>query len=289
MEVEDRFCKDFQCCGVTLRDLHELLNHFEECHVHIETDNVTKSDDHLFDDDYIIPFQLDQEDSSELSDDDDDELLVHLTGSMEGSNASLALCDMYLRRCSLDQPMEDAVSLSPKSAVPSACNWSPIPIDHSISAFDNAVFKTNQGKDQSKRVGFSKADSPFRNTPEIKKEQTPPAIAEALINPLHKEMKDMAPTQFRHTYRRFSSTRPFKCSFEGCLKAYKNRGGLKYHMRYGHCEETGDPHKDSILHKPYECTVDKCGKRYKNLNGLKYHIQHQHLALLMPSSELLDK
>ena len=36
--LEDRFCKDFQCCGKQLGDLHDLLQHFEENHVCLESD-----------------------------------------------------------------------------------------------------------------------------------------------------------------------------------------------------------------------------------------------------------
>ncbi|KAJ3034741.1 hypothetical protein HK097_004409 [Rhizophlyctis rosea] len=76
--------------------------------------------------------------------------------------------------------------------------------------------------------------------------------------------------------------RPYKCKVTGCYKAYKNPGGLKYHMQHGHCEDTGDPEMNNIIHKPYQCTVPECGKRYKNLNGLKYHIEHAHISLLGP-------
>jgi hypothetical protein len=63
--------------------------------------------------------------------------------------------------------------------------------------------------------------------------------------------------------------RPYGCKIAGCTKAYKNPGGLKYHMQHGHCQDTGDPEMNNIIHKPYQCTVPDCGKRYKNLNGLK--------------------
>jgi uncharacterized Zn-finger protein len=63
--------------------------------------------------------------------------------------------------------------------------------------------------------------------------------------------------------------RPYKCKITGCNKAYKNPGGLKYHMQHGHCEDTGDPELNNVMHKPYQCTVQDCQKRYKNLNGLK--------------------
>lgn len=73
--------------------------------------------------------------------------------------------------------------------------------------------------------------------------------------------------------------RPYKCKVTGCTKAYKNPGGLKYHMQHGHCEDTGDPEMNNIIHKPYECAVPGCGRRYKNLNGLKVRASPQILTL----------
>ncbi|KAK9761564.1 Transcriptional regulator of ribosomal biogenesis proteins, partial [Basidiobolus ranarum] len=32
-DLEGSFCRDFSCCGLVLEDLHDLLQHFEECHV----------------------------------------------------------------------------------------------------------------------------------------------------------------------------------------------------------------------------------------------------------------
>lgn len=35
-ELEASFCRDFACCGLVLNDLHDLLQHYEECHVRVE-------------------------------------------------------------------------------------------------------------------------------------------------------------------------------------------------------------------------------------------------------------
>ncbi|TCD70379.1 hypothetical protein EIP91_003732 [Steccherinum ochraceum] len=32
-ERQDQLCRDYQCCGVNLTDMHALVDHFEECHV----------------------------------------------------------------------------------------------------------------------------------------------------------------------------------------------------------------------------------------------------------------
>lgn len=66
--------------------------------------------------------------------------------------------------------------------------------------------------------------------------------------------------------------RPFRCDVEGCIKAYKNLGGLKYHSLNGHAKDSGDARRNLILEKPFECMVEDCGRRYKNVNGLKVTI-----------------
>ncbi|KAG0094397.1 hypothetical protein BGZ93_007256 [Podila epicladia] len=52
-EFETAFCRDFYCCGLVLVDLHDLLQHYEECHVRFEEDNddLAEQESEFFDDD----------------------------------------------------------------------------------------------------------------------------------------------------------------------------------------------------------------------------------------------
>lgn len=34
-QVQNSFCRNFSCCGLVLNDLHDLLQHYEECHVRV--------------------------------------------------------------------------------------------------------------------------------------------------------------------------------------------------------------------------------------------------------------
>ncbi|KAF9976077.1 hypothetical protein BGZ73_009175 [Actinomortierella ambigua] len=38
-DLESAFCRNFFCCGLNLHDLHDLLQHYEECHVRFEDDD----------------------------------------------------------------------------------------------------------------------------------------------------------------------------------------------------------------------------------------------------------
>ncbi|KXS18125.1 hypothetical protein M427DRAFT_153319 [Gonapodya prolifera JEL478] len=83
--------------------------------------------------------------------------------------------------------------------------------------------------------------------------------------------------------------RTYPCTFAGCKKIYKNPGGLKYHLLYGHPDPNNPPNPPGFfgrsgkrgrnapdVFKPYKCCMTGCGKRYKNMNGLKYHLEHAH-------------
>ncbi|KAG0350707.1 Transcriptional regulator of ribosomal biogenesis protein [Podila minutissima] len=47
-EFETAFCRDFSCCGLRLVDMHDLLQHYEECHVRFEDDVDDMFDDSEF-------------------------------------------------------------------------------------------------------------------------------------------------------------------------------------------------------------------------------------------------
>ncbi|KAF9293531.1 hypothetical protein BGZ74_011654, partial [Mortierella antarctica] len=52
-EFETAFCRDFYCCGLVLVDLHDLLQHYEECHVRFEEDDddLAEQESDFFDED----------------------------------------------------------------------------------------------------------------------------------------------------------------------------------------------------------------------------------------------
>ncbi|CAO3572924.1 unnamed protein product [Mortierella alpina] len=63
-EFETAYCRDFYCCGLTLLDLHDLLQHCEECHVHFEEDDLD-TDNEAEDDDQERVVRRRESDSSE--------------------------------------------------------------------------------------------------------------------------------------------------------------------------------------------------------------------------------
>ncbi|KAJ3163852.1 hypothetical protein HDU88_006188 [Geranomyces variabilis] len=394
--LEDNFCKDFFCCGVNLGNLHDLLQHFEECHVRVESD-VDEDDDLPFEFESMDEMDTDLSDGSGSSPPtfSDMYLKSHVlqTQSSAEAQAAVALSDIYSddyrisnrtgsttsafdtsvirKRVSaagpntstrvkkvrsahnhhqheqnatipfsadgpthmvtdmdIDEPPPSVaptpvVAATPAPAGPSMnsgltalpaptpmVQMTPSLMSSLTSSLANASVSggnANQATSSSSSASSSTtaaANASFSSSSSVAAVTqalsipsilTPvPSLAAALpsatsafgeSSPLVAQQSTLSSYDSSLVGSDDNSTatrddRPYKCKMAGCSKAYKNPGGLKYHMQHGHCEDTGDPEMNNIIHKPYQCTVPDCGKRYKNLNGLKYHIEHAHISLL---------
>ena len=220
-QLEDKFCKDFNCCGLQLNDMHELLQHFEECHVVLESDEMDEDEDDL-------QFQFEGVQDTEM-----DQVQTPFSDMYLGSrkrsqsHQSVALADIY----QTELPGKKTVSMNNPWQISDGSQTFPPPAipEIEIHSDEESLVKT----------------------------------------PTIKSKKAAESTDDEGKVSKGKEDRPYKCKIAGCNKSYKNPGGLKYHLHHGHCEDTGDPEMNNIIHKPYQCTVEECGKRYKNLNGLK--------------------
>ena len=219
--LEDQFCKDYSCCGLQLDDMHELIQHFEEHHVVMDSD-MDEGDD--------LQFQFETNNDVDMMDVDDER--------------NVAMSDIYQSEFNIGIP-----------------------------AFDTSVIKkrTSIGWKQQPKKG----ESPPTTFPlDLKGPTTIIEATQQVLVATESEISTLPEKRNgdRKPSKREKEDRPYKCKINLCNKAYKNPGGLKYHMHHGHCQDTGDPEMNNIIHKPYQCTVVECSKRYKNLNGLKVSI-----------------
>ena len=257
--LEDKFCKDFNCCGLQLNDMHELLQHFEEYHVVIEDEDMDEEDD--------LQFQFEVTNQ-------DDEGDVDMDGN-SASPATSAFTEMYLNKKIMRMHSGSSQMVALTDIYSSDSN--------AISAFETSVIR-RRSISNSQPWLQTLSDSPqifpivleplipATMAPQDITRVDPPPTTE-IIMPLP-VMTPIKPSISVPTIRKDElcdekDDRPYKCKIAGCNKSYMNPGGLKYHLHHGHCEDTGDPEMNNIIHKPYQCTVPECGKRYKNLNGLK--------------------
>ncbi|KAJ3078137.1 hypothetical protein HDU99_000765, partial [Rhizoclosmatium hyalinum] len=116
--LEDKFCKDFNCCGITLDSMHELLQHYEEYHVRVESDY--GDDDLDFD-----------------SDDEDDEHFPFGIDSMEDDDMDMDEFDVV----SAQQQQEFNTAFLRAQIAAMATNT---PTQHTVSGFANPQFQPQQ-------------------------------------------------------------------------------------------------------------------------------------------------
>lgn len=196
--------------------MHELLQHFEDNHVVIESD---------MDEDEDLPFQFESNQDVEMATDTPFRQLVNPSDIYSNDTVISAFETSIIRKRqghpSPPQPWRQISGDSPPNT---------FPLNH---------------------------DGPTKYIKSDGMEASPPTPQKRPSTPV---------TEVEEVDR---DSRPYKCKIAGCSKSYKNPGGLKYHMSHGHCEDTGDPEMNNIIHKPFQCTVLDCSKRYKNLNGLK--------------------
>ncbi|KAI7906604.1 uncharacterized protein BX663DRAFT_497058 [Cokeromyces recurvatus] len=265
-DLEASFCRDFACCGLVLEDLHDLLQHYEECHVRIESD-----DGSFFDEE-------DAWSSPSLS-------FASLDDSVPTSPAAAYLSDLY--NTTHEEQKQEEVEEKEKEKEK---------VKSSQETTTSAVKKTSNHNHKKRTYSQYSSSHHHHQTPSALDLLTQSAVkklamASSSLNggdvptPIltDEEFLAQAGALLASANSIFSidannADKPYKCPVSGCDKAYKNPNGLKYHNQHGHCNLIEDD-SDS-LSKPYQCTIGECGKRYKNLNGLKYHIEHSHMAVL---------
>ena len=304
---ESSFCSNFQCCGRSLKDLHELLQHYEESHVRIEDGEDDAIAAGMFDFDTVLAA---------------DSLLN--VGADASSRANSAKPENKTSSVSAGiviptpHPASSVESdrgrrSSPHSKRPRILTLGIEPCDYAnddsehLSAFDNTVIRPvdpyrmyNGYNGGYARIAPKRSHSvpALPNFPLINGESGFKLIHSILSSTADPPSSDnsafqngnsssqsssasgssTAPSVYQssgYSLSRSGNDRPFVCPVSGCGKTYKNANGLKYHAIHGH---------DGVLvEKPHKCPFSGCGKRYKNSNGLKYHFQHAHPNTPPPS------
>ncbi|SAL96590.1 hypothetical protein [Absidia glauca] len=302
-ELEASYCKDFACCGLILNDLHDLLQHYEECHVHLEEEE--DEEEQVGDDDILF-------DSGRLEGSTDSDIGVtttqtaHLTQQEDD--------DFAVFGSSLDL---DLNHLKKRAAAYLSDLCQQQQQQHDLGDDEENDFgskkKVMLGKQQPPSFGKKRSFEQSTLTVDLATQSAVKklALATNMIQPL--TMKNTAEGSnamvaamaagcttpgattcftdedfLAHAgvllassahYSTVHADKPYKCPVQGCDKAYKNPNGLKYHNEHGHCNLVTDE-SENVASKPYQCTIGDCNRRYKNLNGLKYHIEHSHVAAL---------
>ncbi|KAG2219352.1 hypothetical protein INT45_011260 [Circinella minor] len=292
-ELEATYCRDFSCCGLVLSDLHDLLQHYEECHVRLEEEE--EDDDAGF---WSPPSSASSSIPSSPLLDDASSTSSHSTNGEScdalKKKAAAYLSDLYnsatLSPLSLTSPikeeMEPALGVTVMEENESIKKLSS---DTLINNTTSSFSSTSSTTSSSSSIGKKRTYQQFSNLPSALDLLTQSAAKKLALaagggdlpTPIltDEDFLAQAGALLASANNNANADKPYKCNVPGCQKAYKNPNGLKYHNQHGHCDLVTDEN-ENIASKPYQCTIGDCGKRYKNLNGLKYHIEHSHMAAL---------
>ncbi|KAG0239429.1 hypothetical protein BGW41_007693 [Actinomortierella wolfii] len=382
-DLETNYCKNFSCCGLTLNDLHALLQHYEEAHVRFEDDDVHPAGS--FDDEdwstssESVP-NSPQPAVKQLNHHYHNQLLnnpiktanpptlaaaaaanqhkltpLSLLNSRKKGNG-VSLSDIYAEDpvFQMDeasafpnsilrstQPRETTAAKkrdlatystsfdkhSPLSKKATTHQNHPSGLSHSIIPGKDSAIKVNASSSSTASIpsNSTTSTSSLKNSQDTQVKSTSnngsgssatnsesaptkslvssltPAQQDEMLNTITGYLEQaiqqgILPTgqalaaedlirkrdeimSMMESIGRSGSSgadKPYRCTVDGCDKAYKNPNGLKYHNQHGHCSVPGSAEDDKLNAKPYRCTFLECGKCYKNLNGLKYHIEHSH-------------
>ena len=258
MSLEDSFCKNFTCCGLVLDDMHDLLAHYEECHVQIDVnsdgdddwDNVSFVEVTTMCDigkgytpvAHFCPASA-FEDEECISAFDDSVMVSRASASIAALDAGNPL----IRRIG---DVEDDLGVSMLEWIHDECER-----DGKRLKMMSEIMGVEPQCSSDEEVDVVTVELSMGNNSVTGK-------GESDSGPLDDDSK---------------TEKPYRCTYPGCDKAYKNPNGLKYHNLHGHSKcENDDSDYASRLMKPYVCNYTQCYKRYKNLNGLKYHIEKAH-------------
>ncbi|KAK3817069.1 MAG: hypothetical protein JOS17DRAFT_394227 [Linnemannia elongata] len=320
-DLEANYCKNFSCCGLTLNDLHALLQHYEEAHVRFEEDDFEDEFEDLLgftDDDGWSTHSESTPSSPQMMDRSyHSNTTTTLAAAAKAAAAAtvaaltaatltqkpaankkangVSLSDIYSEDSTFMIP-DEAVSAFPNSVFrstsiistpPSAATQAvpatiapPASKKRDLTAFSSS-FDTQSPISKKAATSISNSRTSSLSTTDIKTDgattsSTSPSYLLAAEELLQKREEIVSMMESIGRSGSSGADKPYRCSVDGCDKAYKNPNGLKYHHQHGHCSVPGSNEDDKSNVKPYRCTFLDCGKCYKNLNGLKYHIEHSH-------------
>ncbi|WFD29782.1 Transcriptional regulator of ribosomal biogenesis proteins [Malassezia sp. CBS 17886] len=289
VRLESTFCRNFTCCGRGLDDLHDLLQHYEECHVRFEDDDVPAM----------------------LTDDDlDSASLASETSAHSATQSPLVSPAPANAAAPGDHVAETSASrrssVSSIASGPSMVARASEDLD-SPSAFDTAVMQSptgNRGKKRAfgqpgaapgsganplyralvnggnQRHGFGMANvytpsSPF-STPGSSRAGTPTldSDGEAFFgSSTQASVFSSLSIRGGATDDQLPSLKREKFNSAGTTAGTSATSASSPSTNIPPQAATD---ANGVENRPYKCPATGCDKAYKQMNGLKYHRLHGH-------------
>lgn len=300
VRLESTFCRNFTCCGRELDDLHDLLQHYEECHVRFEDDDVASI---MTDEELETSNTSDDLTSNSRPGTDDLEIATPMTGKPPAMDADVILRGRSIETTSGGTPMvstanEDlnnpsafntAVMRSPSTSRGTKRSLAPTSLS---TGGPNALFRAVIENGGRHPLGMSSAfsASPF-SSPGSSRPGTPGVDTEneaffgsttqtSMFSNLSlrsaavdDQQPSCAPPNLFFPSASQQAQRPSKRERFN-VAATASSSETPASASSASVSAQGDP--SAAEHRPYKCPAPGCDKAYKQMNGLKYHRLHGH-------------
>lgn len=291
VRLESTFCRNFTCCGQKLDDLHDLLQHYEECHVRFEDDEMPAM---------IADDEVDSSGSSNASTSQPSSPRTSNAGSTSSAAATATAASVTTDNVTTPTGLDDtdkasafdtAVMRSPSFAkskkrsfgqYANASSANPNGAIHQSlrrALIDGGVGRRVPGTPNiyAPNSPFSTPGSSIPGTPRLDTENdgyfsnglNPAAFSALSIRSSNTDALDLpscAPPNlfFPASSTASSSSQPPAKREKTSATTSASSLALENALRAG----AGN------IDKPYKCPAPGCDKAYKQMNGLKYHRLH---------------
>ncbi|KAG1470190.1 hypothetical protein G6F56_002825 [Rhizopus delemar] len=211
-ELEASFCRDFECCGLVLDDLHDLLQHYEECHVRVE------------DEDNSSFFETSSEDACWSSNssmvDEEEQSMDSLKRKAAAYLSDLPQEEEKKKKRSYSNAF-DLLTQSAAKKIALASGETLLLNDEDFLAQAGALLASaqhnhNSNADKPYKCPVGGCDKAYKNPNGLKYHSQ-----HGHCNMSMDENESIA-------------SKPYQCTIGECGKRYKNLNGLKYHIEHSH-------------------------------------------------------
>ncbi|KAG1049806.1 hypothetical protein G6F43_007887 [Rhizopus delemar] len=225
-ELEATFCRDFECCGLVLDDLHDLLQHYEECHVRVEDEEGSS----FFDETSSTEGEGCWSSSSSVVDEEDTihslkkKAAAYLSDLYNPNNTPAVATTSEEEKNKKKRSYSNAFDLLTQSAVKkialaSGDLPSPLLSDEEFLAQAGALLASaqhNSNADKPYKCSVGGCDKAYKNPNGLKYHNQ-----HGHCNLNNDDLESLA-------------SKPYQCTIGDCGKRYKNLNGLKYHIEHSH-------------------------------------------------------
>ncbi|CAO3610983.1 unnamed protein product [Cunninghamella blakesleeana] len=230
-ELEATYCRDFACCGLILNDLHDLLQHYEECHVTVDEDDedfyltneeeegdVVEGKGIIEEEDYEDIYQLKRKAAAFLTDlyQQNNNTLEQEDVILEDDNVCIGKKRTFHQSNAVDLFTQSAVkklALATNMIQPTCFS------DEDFLAHAGALLASahsNLNADKPYKCPVQGCDKAYKNPNGLKYHNQ-----HGHCNLVTDENENVA-------------SKPYQCTIGDCGKRYKNLNGLKYHIEHSH-------------------------------------------------------